>query len=101
MQLSATNGDPLLPTATLCKRRILEKGRYSIRLDNVFNKGGPAATSGAYMMMWQIQLWLAALLSPQAINLVFAMLCLAAAFGAPGRVVMVISAALYVSLAFL
>lgn len=53
------------------------------------------------MMMWQIQLWLAALLSPQAINLVFAMLCLAAAFGAPGRVVMVISAALYVSLAFL
>ncbi len=42
--------------------------------------------------------WLA---SAQGINILFAVLCLAAAMGANGRVVMVLSAQLYLTLAVL
>lgn len=52
-------------------------------------------------MLWLTQLWFAGLSSPQSVNLLFAALCLAAAFGANGRAVMALSAVLYLWLVFL
>ena len=51
-------------------------------------------------MMWQFQSLLAVVLTPQAINLAFALLCLAVALGLCARLVALVSALLYVALAF-
>ena len=61
-----------------------------------YNKAGPPQHRKV-TMMWLLQLWLAAALTPRAINLAFAALCLAAALGANARLVMVLSALLYLA----
>ncbi len=70
------------------------------RVDNVLTQGGPAASRGAYLMMWQFQSLLAWCASAQAINLLFAGLCLWAAFGLSPRWMALLSTVLYVALAF-
>ena len=52
-------------------------------------------------MMWLIQPILAALFTPQAINLAFVLVCLAAALVANARAVMLASALLYLALALI
>jgi len=49
-------------------------------------------------MMWLSQPILAVLLTPQAINLAFVLICLAGALGANGRLVLLVSALLYLAL---
>lgn len=51
-------------------------------------------------MEWQFQLVLAWILTAPAINLTFAALCVLAAFGLSVRWIAVLSAVLYVALAF-
>ena len=52
-------------------------------------------------MLWLFLDLVRGLASPQGVNLIFAALCLAAALGADSRMVMTLSALLYLLLAFL
>ena len=52
-------------------------------------------------MQWQLQLLLAWAQTPQAINLVFALVCLWSAFGLSPRRAALASAALYLALALI
>ncbi len=52
-------------------------------------------------MMWQLQLFLAWCMTAQAVNLLFAGLCLWAAVGLSPKWMAVLSAILYLALAFL
>lgn len=51
-------------------------------------------------MLWQLQLLLAGLMTVQYLNLLFAVLCVMAALDLPPRWVAVLSAVLYVAMAF-
>ena len=70
------------------------------RHDTTLTQGGPAATSKGLTMLWLFFDLVRGLSSPEGINLIFAVLCLTAALGADGRVVMALSALLYLWLAF-